>query len=314
LNRTADATRPGHDARWRWTAALSFAAVYIIWGSTYAAIRIGVAELPPALFAGARFVVAGLLLAVYARIVAGQSLPAQWREWRIVMVSGLFMLGAANGLVVWGEQWLPSGQAALLVATAALWIAGFGAIGPNGHKIGGRTLIGLAIGFAGAIVLLWPEKGFVFENFGAQLAILVASLSWSAGSIYVKRQQPATPPLMSAALQSLTAGVVLSAIGFSLGESSRWVWTPSAMWTLAYLIVLGSCVAYAAYVWLLHHVSPAALGTYAYVNPAAAVVVGWAFLGESLTAAELAGMIVILIGVVLVTSGQTRQTVTVTTR
>jgi drug/metabolite transporter (DMT)-like permease len=303
LSPTTDAGS-GRDARWRWTAALSFAAVYVIWGSTYAAIRVGVAELPPALFAGARFVAAGLILAIYARLVAGQQLPVQRREWRIVIVSGLFMLGAANGLVVWGEQWLPSGQAALLVATAALWIAGFGALGPEGNRPGPRTLAGLAVGFGGAVILLWPPQGFVFENFGAQLAILVASLSWSAGSMYVKRQKPGTPPLMSAAMQSLTAGVVLSGIGFGLGESARWVWTPNAMWTLAYLIVFGSCIAYAAYVWLLHHVSPSALGTYAYVNPVAAVIVGWLFLDETLTATELAGMVVILAGIVLVSTGR----------
>jgi drug/metabolite transporter (DMT)-like permease len=303
-----------HDSRRRWTAAVSFAALYLIWGSTYAVIRVGVAELPPALFAGVRLVLAGMLMALYARAVSGQRLPLSRREWRIVIISGLTMLGTANGLVAWSEQWLPSGQAALLVATAALWLAGFGAWGDGGHKLDARTFAGLAIGFAGTTMLLWPESGFMLKNFGAQIGILFGALSWSAGSIYIKRQRPRTPPLMSAGLQSFTAGVFLSAIGFATGESAHWVWTASSLWALAYLIVFGSCMGYAAYIWLLHHVRPAALGTYAYVNPAVAVILGWLFLGEVLTPLETVSMVVILAGVVLVTTGKTRDAVTDTAR
>lgn len=299
-----------HDTAWRLRAAVAFALVYLIWGSTYAAIRVGVAELPPALFAGARFVAAGVLLALYARL-RGQKFPRGWREWRTIAVVGVFMLATANGLVVWGEQWLPSNQAALLVATAALWMAGFGVLGAQGDKLAPRTLLGLTIGFFGAAMLLAPGgAGLALDEFWAQLAVLVSALAWSAGSIYAKRERPTTPPFMSAAMQSLIAGVFLSGIGFAAGETARWTWTPTALWTLAYLTVFGSCLAYAAYIWLLHAVSPAALGTYAYVNPAVAVLVGWLFLDETLTATQWIGMTIILAGVVLVSTARPKAVVT----
>ena len=288
-----------HDSSWRWKVILAFAAVYVIWGSTYLAIRVGVQQLPPALFASARFVVAGILLALYAR-ARGQKFPASLREWRTIAITGLFMLVGANGLVVWGEQWVPSNQAALIVATTALWLAGFGALGSDGHKLARRTVLGLAVGFFGVAVLLMPEHGFVFEHLWAQLAVLAACPAWAAGSMVAKRARLHTPPLMVAAMQSLVAGIVFSGIGLAAGETAHWSWSPQAMAALAYLIVFGSCIAYAAYVWLLHEVSPAALGTYAYINPLVAVVLGWLVLQETLSAAQLAGMVVILLGVVLV--------------
>ncbi len=284
---------------WRLKVMAAFGAVYFVWGSTYLAIRIGVATLPPALFAGARFLAAGLLLAAYARLV-GQRFPRQRAEWKTIAVTAVFLLVGANGLVVWGEQWVPSNQAALIVATTALWLAGLGALGPQGESFSRRRLAGLLTGFAGVAVLLWPTDGFVLTHFNAQLAILFAALSWAAGSIYMKRRQPATPPLMAAAMQSLVGGVLLGLIGFADGETARWTWDVEALTALAYLIVFGSCLAYAAYVWLLHEVSPTALGTYAYVNPVVAVVLGGWWLGESLNAYQLAGMLVVLLGVVLV--------------
>ncbi|MEK9133905.1 MAG: EamA family transporter, partial [Pseudomonadota bacterium] len=142
-----------HESSWRWKVIIAFTAVYIIWGSTYLAIRVGVQQLPPALFAGARFVIAGILLALYARL-SGQKFPVHLREWRTIAITALFMLVGANGLVVWGEQWVPSNQAALIVATTALWLAGFGTLGSHGQKLGPRTVLGLAVGFFGAAMLL----------------------------------------------------------------------------------------------------------------------------------------------------------------
>jgi drug/metabolite transporter (DMT)-like permease len=287
------------DRSWRLKVALAFATVYLVWGSTYLAIRVGVQSLPPALFAGARFLAAGALLAVYARLV-GQHWPRGRREWRSILVAALFLLVGANGLVVWGEQWVPSNQAALLAASVALWLAGLGVLGRDGEALSPRRVLGLTLGFLGVAVLLLPGEGFVFAHLGGQLAILAAGLSWAAGSIYVKRAKPTTPPLMAAATQSLAAGVLLALIGLADGEAARWTWNREALLALAYLVVFGSCLAYAAYVWLLHAVSPAALGTYAYVNPAVAVVLGAWLLNESLDAVQLAGMAVILLGVVLV--------------
>ncbi len=297
-----------HDPGWRWKVIVAFAAVYLIWGSTYLAIRVGVQELPAALFAGVRFVFAGLLLWAYAAW-RGQKLPRAPQEWKYLVVTALLLFVLANGLVVWGEQWVPSNQTALIVATTALWLAWFGALGHRGHKLSPRTVIGLALGFLGVVVLLLPGNGFVLDHLAAQLGLLLASLSWAVGSIYLKRAKPATPPFMSAALQSLIAGVVLCAVGVASGEIPRWTWTADAMTSLAYLIVFGSCFGYAAYAWLLHEVSPAMLGTYAYVNPAIAVVLGWWWLDEKLDAVQLGGMIVILMGVVLVTTTRAKAVV-----
>lgn len=302
-----------HDPGWRWKVIVAFAAVWLIWGSTYLAIRVGVQELPAALFAGVRFVFAGLLLWAYAAW-RGQKIPRTPREWKYLAVTALLLFVTANGLVVWGEQRVPSNQAALIVATTALWLAGFGALGQHGHKLSRRTMIGLALGFFGVTALLLPGNGFAFDHLAAQLALLAAALSWAVGSIYLKRARPATPPFMSAALQSLIAGAVLCAIGVGGGEIPRWTWTPDAMASLAYLIVFGSCFGYAAYAWLLHEVSPATLGTYAYVNPAIAVVLGWWWLDERLDAVQLGGMIVILMGVVLVTTTRPRTATTPTQR
>ena len=288
-----------HHAAWRSKVIIAFAAVYIIWGSTYLAIRVGVQQLPPALFAGARFVIAGTLLAIYARL-SGQKFPTHLREWRTIAITALFMLVGANGLVVWGEQWVPSNQAALIVATTALWLAGFGTLGSHGQNLSPRTVLGLAVGFFGAAMLLLPENGFTLDHLWAQLAVLAACPLCAAGSMVAKRGHLTTPPLMVAALQSLVAGIVFCSFGLATGEAMRWSWSPQAMAALAYLIVFGSCFAYAAYIWLLHEVSPAALGTYAYINPLVAVVLGWLVLQETLSAKQLAGTVVILIGVMLV--------------
>ena len=287
------------DRAWRLKVISVFAIVYVVWGSTYLAIRVGVAALPPALFAGARFLAAGILLAAYARF-AGQHFPRRRAEWKTIAITAVFLLVGANGLVVWGEQWVPSNQAALIAATVALWLAGLGALGPQGEMFSRRRLAGLLSGFAGVAVLMWPADGFVLTHFSAQLAILLAALSWAAGSIYMKRRKPSTPPLMAAAMQSLIGGVLLGVIGLVDGESARWVWSIEAMTALVYLIVFGSCLAYAAYIWLLHEVSPTALGTYAYVNPAVAVVLGGWLLGETLNRTQIAGMLVVLLGVLLV--------------
>jgi drug/metabolite transporter (DMT)-like permease len=287
------------DRAWRWKVATAFGVVYFVWGSTYLAIRVGVGALPPALFAGTRFAIAGILLAAYARF-SGQVFPRGRGEWTTILVAALFLLVGANGLVVWGEQWVPSNQAALLAASVALWLAGLGTLGPRGEPLSPRNVSGLTLGFAGVSILLWPREGLVMEHLGAQLAVLLAGLSWASGSIFVKRRQPVTPPLMSAAMQSLAAGIVLIILGLFGGETSRWVWERDSMLALLYLIVFGSCLAYASYVWLLHEVSPSALGTYAYVNPAVAVVLGNLVLNETLSGLKWLGMAVILLGVILV--------------
>lgn len=278
----------------------AFAAVYVVWGSTYLAIRIVVRDMPPALSAGARFVVAGLLLLVWSRR-RGEALPASLRDWLRLAGIGIAMLTCGNGLVVWSEQWVPSNEAALLVATAALWMAGFGALGPNGHRPTPLAIGGLLLGFAGVAVLVGEGLRAALAPLPAYLALLTASLVWAGASVYAKRYPVKAGPLTNSGVQMFCAGALLLVIGVGRGEQAHWHWTLPATLALAYLIVFGSCVAYLSYQWLVHEISPSLLGTYAYVNPAVAVVLGGLILDERLTASQWLGTGIILLAVVLVT-------------
>ena len=290
----------------RLTTLIAFATVYLVWGSSYLAIRIGVADLPPALFAGVRFICAGILLGTYARL-RGQAFPTARAEWKTIIVVGLLLMAGGNGLVVWGEQWVPSGLTALIIASVALWIAYFGTLGPQGEALTPRAIGGLILGFSGVTVLLAPSGvEFSFAQLRGEVAVAVAAMLWAAGTIYARRRRPRTPALMSAAMQMFSGGVILCALGLLNGEATRWVWTLHGILSLTYLTVFASCLAYSAYVWLMHAVTPAQLGTYAYVNPAIAVVLGNWLLQESLSRREITGMLIVLAGVVLVTTAPRR--------
>lgn len=283
--------------------AAALAIVYLVWGSTYLAIRFGVEVTPPYLFASLRFLAAGALLLGYAKLM-GHSLPRSRADWKVIAVTATLLLAGANGLVTWSEQWVASNQAALMVATSALWMAGFGTLGGRGERLSGLTWTGLLIGFAGVAVLVGEGLLQHAAPVGAYVALVISPILWAAGSIYGRRNPQQCAPLMTAALQMLIAGVLMGAIGLVSGEQHRWQWTLQSWGAWAYLTVLGSCVAYGAYYWLVHNVTPALLGTYAYVNPAIAVLLG-AWLGnEILSAPQLAGTGVILAGVVAVTLGQ----------
>lgn len=293
---------------WKLRTAMAFAAVYLVWGSTYLAIRVGVQELPPALFAGTRFFASGALLVIYARLL-GRPWPRDFFEWKTIVIVGIFLLIGGNGLVVWGSQWIASNQMALIVATVALWIAGLGALGAQGDRLPRQAAAGLFIGLLGVTLLLRPTADFSAETLWGQAAALGAALFWAIGTIYGKRKRPKTPPLMAAGWQSLSAGGLLCILGLALGETGSWNWSWKAGIVLVYLTVFGA-VAYAAFAWLVHEVKPAALGTYAYVNPAIAVVLGWWLLDERFDTVQIAGMLTILAGVVLVSTARTEQTTT----
>ncbi|MDZ4079978.1 MULTISPECIES: EamA family transporter [Hydrocarboniphaga] len=286
--------------------ALAFAAVYLIWGSTYLAIRIVVEALPPASSAGVRFLVAGLTMVVVG-LLTGASLPRRWSDWRSTIFVGTLMLVFGNGLVTWSELWVPSNQAALIVATSALWMGWMGTLGSKGEKLGAMRLIGLLVGFAGVIVLVGEGIGGGLAPWTAYAALMLAPIAWAVGSVVSKRSPVSIKPVMAAGLQMLVAGVLLSAIGLLAGEAGRWTWAPRSLWALAYLIVFGSCVAYGAFYWLVHEVSPVVLGTYAYVNPAIAVLLGWWILDERLGRDQIIGTGIILVGVLLVTLGSARR-------
>ena len=247
-----------------------------------------------------RFLIAGALMFGYAWLRGGR-LPAARGDYANLAVVSLLMLVGGNGLVTWSEQWIESNQAALIVATSALWIAWIGTWGAQGEGLTRWTVLGLLLGFGGVAVLV--GAGLSLRS-GPPLAYLTLSLApvlWAIGTIRSRRKPVSCTPAMNAALQMLVAGVVLTALGLALGEPARWVWSRDALFALGYLAVLGSCLAFGAYVWLVHEVTPARLGTYAYVNPAVAVVLGWWILDERLTPVQVLGTAVILASVVLVT-------------
>lgn len=289
------------DARHRLRLMAAFAVVYIVWGSTYLGIRIGVADIPPALLSGIRNTIAGLVLMAIA-IASGQPLPRQPREWLHALIMGVLLVTLGNGLVTWGEVYVQSNQAALIAITSALWVAWFGTFGPRGHPLSARAKSGLAIGLVGAVLMLLPGKQFTFEHFGAQLAILLSTVCWGMGVIYGRSYSVSVTPLMLSGMLLFLGGGVLVIIGLAAGESSHWHWSLLSMGALVYLTVFGSCIAYSTYIWLIHHTTPDKLSTTAYVNPAIALVLGWVVLGEKVEAVRLLGMLVILVGVILVTT------------
>lgn len=282
---------------------LALLTVYIVWGSTYLAIRFGVTVTPPYLFGSARFLAAAVILLAYGRVM-GMQLPRSRADWKVIVITGVLLLVGANGSVTWAEQWVESNQAALMVATSPLWMAGFGLLGAHGERLSRLSWLGLGIGFVGVAVLMGEGVLRKSAPTGAYMALVVAPIFWAIGSIYGRRNPQQCSPLMTAAMQMLVAGLLMGVIGLASGEQHRWRWTAQSTWAWAYLTVFGSCIAYGAYYWLVHNVTPALLGTYAYVNPAIAVLLG-AWLGaEHLSGLQLVGTGVILSGVVAVTLGQ----------
>ena len=282
----------------------AFAIVYVVWGSTYLAIGVAVRDLPPGLLAGVRFILAGLALGTLA-LLRGQSLPRAPGDWRTAGILALAFIVLGNGVVTWAQQWVPSNQAALIIASSALFTAWFGTFGRRGVALSRATMIGLFAGLIGTALLIWPE-GSTEEIPGGDLlwpkvAILGSTLAWSWGVMHSRNATVTMKPLMFVACQMLIGGGVLTLIGLANGELARWTWTLAGIGGLLYLTVFGSCLAYATYMWLINQTTPARLGTIAYINPAIATGLGWWLLGESLSGLQLGGMAVILASVSWVT-------------
>lgn len=288
--------------RERIIAYCALAAVFFFWGTTYLAIRVGLETLPPTLLAGMRFLTAGTLLFLLLRGWRRESLP-HGREWLHQAIVGLMLLGIGNGLVVWAEVWIPSGMAALLVATSPFWVVGFERLRSDGERVGARALIGMLIGFAGLVLLVAPDL------FGATLgiryllgmvAIQIGCASWSGGSVYAKHYQSKVAPLMGAAVQMLFAGAALTLIGTLLGEWRGLHFSARSLGALVYLTLFGSIVAYGSYTYAVQKLPLSIVSTYSYVNPVIAVFLGWMILSEPLGWRVLMAMLIILCGVALV--------------
>jgi len=297
LVRTADA--PLSRAR----VALAFALVYVLWGSTYLAIRFAVATLPPFLMAGTRFVIAGGLLYLWARR-RGAPPPTRAHWAAAALVGGLLLVGG-NGTVVWAEQRVASGLAALLVATTPLWMVVLDSLRTR-TRPRAAVALGILLGLGGLAVLVGPAQlagSRRPDSVGAAM-LGFASLSWAVGSLYARRARLPSAPLLAAAMEMLCGGVLMLALGAATGEPGQLVLArvaPGSVVSVAYLIVFGSLVGFTAYTWLLRVSTPAHVSTYAYVNPVIAVFLGWAIGGEPLGARTLLSAAVIVGSVVLIT-------------
>jgi drug/metabolite transporter (DMT)-like permease len=294
----------------RASIAIAFAIVYVVWGSTYLAIRYAIETLPPFLMAGARFIVAGLI--VYAWVAWREGAPrptaAEWKQSAIV---GAFLLLGGNGAVVWAEQRVPSGIAALLVATLALWMVGLEWARPNGTRPTLPVIGGVLLGLVGVGILVGPQQlvgGDAVDPMGA-IALIAASLSWAIGSLASRSPRMPRSVMLGAATQMLAGGTMLLVAGALRGEATNIRWeamSAESIAAFAYLVVFGSLVGFTAYIWLLGHVSAASASTYAYVNPVVAVLLGWAIAGEPVGGRTLAAGAVIVLAVALITVGRTR--------
>ncbi|HEX7896526.1 MAG TPA: EamA family transporter [Planctomycetota bacterium] len=280
---------------------LAFASVYLCWGSTYLAMRVAVESMPPFLMAGSRFILAGSLLYAYAR--RRGAAPPERIHWRSAAIVGALLLVGGNGGVVWAEKTVPSGIAALLVASVPLWIALFQWLGPDRLRPRAWGVVGLGGGFAGvALLALWRDATAGPVNPAGAAALVGASISWAAGTLVARRAPFPASPLLAAALQMLAGGVLQIATGLALGEAGEvGVFTGRSWIAWGYLVVFGSLCGYVPYVWLLGVRPAAQVATYAYVNPAIAVVLGWAILGEPLTGRMLAAAALIVASVAAIT-------------
>jgi drug/metabolite transporter (DMT)-like permease len=279
----------------------AFAAVCVIWGTTYLAIRVALRTIPPLLLTGARFTVAGTIMLVIAKL-RGHAIPRDRRTLANLALIGFLMVAVGNLSVVWAEQWVPSGLAALLVATAPFWMAIIEAFRTGGERVDLRGGTGMALGFIGVALLVTPgvsgawSVGFLL---GA-LAIQVGGASWQLGSAHAKYNIRGISLLSSAGLQMLSGGVIVTTLGLALGEGPDFSLTPKTFAALAYLTIFGSLIAYSSYIYALAHMRTTHTALYAYVNPVVAIFLGWLILDEPLTPLSILAMIVILGAVALV--------------
>jgi drug/metabolite transporter (DMT)-like permease len=279
-------------------ALIAYLVVCVFWGSTYLAIKVGVTELPPFLFAGLRFLVAGLVLLGLARAL-GDPLPKK-SDWRTLAIVGLLLLAGGNAFVVWSEQYVGSGIASIFVVTVAIWTALFDAIIPGGQSdLNWRIVAGLVLGFLGTLLLVGatPAEILAADKRGP-IALTIASASWSLGSVYAKRHPTQASPYMGAAFQMIVGGTAVALVGTLLGEWPSWHLTTRGIGAIAYLVVFGSVLGYSAYSYALRHASATIVGTYAYVNPVIAVLLGWLLLHEPVGARTFTAMAMILVAVV----------------
>jgi len=281
--------------------AVALLTVYLVWGSTYLAIRIGLDGWPPFLLAATRFITAGLLLLMFG-FLRHEPLPTAWLQWRTLIITGVLMLTIGNACVVWAELYVASGMVAVIVGTASLWMMLLDAMRPKGERMTWAKLAGAILGLAGVAVLMAPQlaNGGNDHALWGQLVLLGGSLSWAFGSVYSKHAPMPRSNVVGSGVQMLVAGFVLFVLATATGELAsfdghRVLGAP--LWAVSYLITFGSCVAFTAYSWLLRHTGPALASTYAYVNPVVAVLLGTMLRHEPVTHGLLLGSALVLLSV-----------------
>jgi len=298
----------GHRATWK--TLLAFGIIYFVWGSTFLAIRVGVREVPPLILAAMRFFVAGIVL--YGWMIARGERSPSGREWRSATLLGLVIFVLDYGLLFWAEQRVPSGIAAVMLALIPAFMALSEIIFLRTQTLTVRLVVALLIGIGGVVVLMSRSLnlgGAPIDKRGAA-ALIFASMSWSVASALTRKLTLPKSKVMSSGAQMLAGGVLLAVTAAALGEFRNfhpWSVSREVWFALLYLIVAGSIVGFTAYVWLIHHESPTKVGTYAYVNPIVAVLVGYFFGGEALSLRTIVGTIIVLISVVVITTTRAKK-------
>lgn len=286
---------------------LALASVYLIWGSTYLAIRFAIESIPPFTMAGTRFLMAGICLFALSKGTGAPNPTA--KQWRSAALIGFLMLVCGNGAVCWAEKTVPSGLASLLIATVPLWAVVLTALLPSGSLPRPRVVIGILFGLLGVGILVNPlqsAQSSAIAPSGAA-ALLFAAAAWAAGSVFSKRVSLPASPTLSTALQMLTGGTVLVCIGAMSGEWSHIhlsAITLKSLLSVAYLMVFGSLIGFTAFVWLLRNTSAVVATSYAYVNPLVAVLLGWAWNHETPSPSTATAGALVIAAVVLITTGR----------
>jgi len=280
----------------------AFAVICIVWGTTYLAIRVAVSTIPPLLLTSVRYLVAGTIMFAVARL-RGERVPRDRRTLVELAIVGALLVGVGNLAVVWAEQWVPSGMAALLVATAPFWVVVLELFRSDGERVDLRRGIGMLIGFAGVAMLVTPGgagRAFDHHFVAGAIVIQLGCVGWQYGTMRGKYNLKHVPTFISSAMQMLIGGVLVGICGLAAGELPRFHVTPKTFAALAYLSLFGSVLAYTAYNVAMKSLRTTTMSLYSYVNPVVAVILGWVILHEQLTWISITAMAVILAGMALV--------------
>lgn len=286
--------------------ALAYAIVCVVWGSTYLFIKLGVLAMPPYMLGGVRFSIAGPVM-LAACLIRGRRMPSDFATFARVSLVGVLLLVIGNGLLNFSEVHLSSGLAALLVATFPIWNTLLGMTGPRGERLAPTGWVGTIVALAGVGILVKPFESGVQSSWIGVAAVLLASLSWSVGTVYARRRIRGVDPIVASAIETTIAGPLMFGVHFLFERGEPIAWGGQAWLAVGYLVVMGSLVGFSAFAYIAAHMSSSKVATYAYVNPVVAVLLGWAFLGEAVNARLLIGGATILGGLLLVYFARVRE-------